>query len=198
MTPATPHATRVPGGRLAVIAAIMLGLAGVVGPAGSTASGQATSPKADVWACRPPSRILTVLFHDRGHDPIESLSFPAWHVPHVEFYWGSRPGTDTYLTYAGARGEGGIPPFSVNPSCALSDATAPFASAGSLRRVATATMLTCTFGRSGRFLTAKLGANSYRIQALLGSRVVVDSTVKSRGSFVRFAGGACKRSPVPT
>jgi len=197
---ATLGATSIRMSRIMCVLVVMLllGLAGSVAAAGSTTVGQAASPKADVWVCGRPARVLTVLFHDRGHDQIESLSFPAWHTPHVEFYRGSRPGTDTYLVYAGARGEGGIPPFSVNPLCALGDATPAFLSGGSLRRIASATKLTCTFGRTGRFLTSKVGTNTYRIQASLGNRVVVDATLKPQGSYVRFAGGACKRSPIPT
>lgn len=46
--------------------------------------------------------------------------------PHVEFYKGKRPGLETYLVYAGASGEGLIPPFSTNLSCGLADELGAF------------------------------------------------------------------------
>jgi hypothetical protein len=180
-------------GRKAVSAA-----AGLAAAAASAVSGHAAMPvQAESYACNP-NATLTVLWHPRGHGPIESLGFPAWSAPHVEFYRGARPGTDTYLVYAGTKGEGAIPAFTTNAYCLPSDETTPFLQAKGLKRLDGEAMLRCRYGRNGRFLATKLGAESYRIQAVLGAGVVVDALVKRSGSLGRFAASACTRSPVPS
>jgi hypothetical protein len=172
------------------------GVTAVVALGSAIAAHAATPKQAESWACNP-SGTLTVLWHPQGHGPIESLGFPAWTAPHVEFYKGARPGLDTYLIYAGSRGQGPIPAFTSNPYCLPADKTTPFLQPRALKRLNGEAFLTCKFSRKGRFLATKVGAGTYRIQAVLGTRVIVDALVKPRGSLVRYAATSCKQAPVP-
>jgi hypothetical protein len=174
---------------------VVAAMAAVVA-AGAATGSAASAPKAESWACNP-NATLTVLFHPHGHGPIESLDFPAWTVPHVEFYKGARPGLDTYLIYAGTHGQGAIPAFTSNPYCLPGEKTTPFLPSKAMTRLKSDALLTCSFSKRGRFLATKVAKGSYRIQAVVGTRVVVDAQVKPQGSLVTYAATSCERSAVP-
>jgi hypothetical protein len=159
----------------------------------ATAASGAQAPAASALTVNCGLKSYTFLFWPHGHSAVPSVKFPAYPVPHMEFY---KPG-NTYpnansLGYTDAGGQGG---FSTSKCRKVTRGTvgSRVPAPGS---TTSASALKCTFPRTVKFDLVRMRGGT-RFRAYLGAMPVVSAKVLTAGSSLTFAKAYCRRTAPP-
>lgn len=151
------------------------------------------APAASAVTVNCDQKSYTFLFWPRGHQAVPSVKFPAFPVPHMEFY---KPG-NTYpnsnsLGYADARGGGGFSSKCRKVSRGSVGSRVPKSAS-----TTSSTALRCTFPRSPRLDLGPGPNRTVLFRAFLGSTLVTSGKLAQTGSRLTYDTAFCHKTPPP-
>jgi hypothetical protein len=153
----------------------------------------AQAPAASAVTVNCDQKSYTYLWWPHGHAAIPSVKFPAYPIPHMEFY---KPGS-TYpnsnsLGYADARGGGGFSSKCRKVSHGTVDSRIPKSATATAQ-----TALKCSFPRSPRMDLARRAGGGLLFSVFLGSKLVTQGKIVNAGARLIYDTAYCHKSPPP-
>ena len=154
----------------------------------------AQAPAASALTVNCSQKRYTFLFWPHGHRAVPSVNFPAYPVPHLEFYkpGASYPNSNS-LGYIDSSGQGGF-----SNKCAKVARGSVGSKVSNAASTTSQTALKCSFPRSPRLdLTPAANHSSVTFNVFLGKNLVTTAKIARAGSKLTFNSGFCKKSASP-
>ena len=151
------------------------------------------APAASALTVNCSQKRYTFLFWPHGHPAVPSVNFPAYPVPHIEFYkpGSSYPGSNS-LGYIDAQGHGGFSNKCGKVARGTVGSKVPKAASTTNQ-----TALKCSFPRSPKLDLGPGPNHSVLFRAFLGKSLVTSGKLAATGSKLTYDSGFCHKSAAP-